>query len=121
MIGSIHSIKFTDGLDYFNSIIDMINNYPISIIGHLKLRENWKDYKEVIEKIILLCKKKNIAVEINTSHRSLWDEEQFAYIFSLINQNDVKYTIGSDAHNINQIGDNYSLVKGRIRKAIRKI
>lgn len=121
VIGSIHSIKFTDGLDYFNSIIDMINNYPISIIGHLKLRENWKDYKEVIEKIILLCKKKNIAVEINTSHRSLWDEEQFAYIFSLINQNDVKYTVGSDAHNINQIGDNYSLVKGRIRKAIRKI
>ena len=121
VIGSIHSIKFTDGLDYFNSIIDMINNYSISIIGHLKLRENWKDYKEVIEKIILLCKKQSIAVEINTSDRSLWDEEQFAYMFSLINQNDVKYTVGSDAHNINQIGDNYSLVKKRIRKVIRKI
>ena len=121
VIGSIHSIKFKGGLDYFNSIIDMINNYPISIIGHLKLRENWKDYRESIKKIVLLCKEKNVAIEINTSNRSLWDEEQFAYMFSLIDENNVKYTIGSDAHNINQIGENYSLIKKRLRKVIRKI
>lgn len=121
VIGSIHSIKFIDGLDYFNSIIDMINNYPISIIGHLKLRENWKDYKEVIKQIVLLCKEKNIAIEINTSSRSLWDDEQFDYMFSLIVKNNVKYTVGSDAHNVYQIGENYPLIKKRLRKGIKKI
>ena len=118
VIGSIHCYKFNDGKDYFNSIIDMINNYPIDIIGHIKLRENWREYVNIIEEIIRLCSEKNIKIEINTSDRSLWNEEQFDFMLSLMKQYNVNYTIGSDAHHLDEIGKNYKLVMNRLDRSL---
>ena len=115
VIGSIHSYKFENGLDYFNAIIDMINNYPINIVGHIKLRDNWDEYKKNLEDIIVLCAKKNIKIEINTSDRSIWNEEQFVYMLSKMKENRVEFTIGSDAHHLDEIGKNYVLVNKRLK------
>lgn len=104
VIGSIHSYKFDDGLDYFKYIIDMINNYPINIIGHIILRDNWEEYKEILKEIIFLCSKKNIKIEFNTSDRSKWNNEQFMFMLNEMNKYDVSYSFGSDAHCSDEVG-----------------
>jgi len=104
VIGSIHSYQFTDGLDYFKYIIDMINNYPIDIIGHIILRDNWEEYKDILKKIIILCSKKNIKIEINTSDRSRWNNEQLSFMLNEMNKYGVMYSFGSDAHSSEEVG-----------------
>ena len=115
VIGSIHSYRFENGIDYFNSILDMINNYPINIIGHIKLTEDWKEYKEILKRIINECSNKNIKIEINTSSRSIWNEEQFDFMIDTIFKHNASFTCGSDAHHIDEIGANYKVLKKKIK------
>lgn len=114
VIGSVHSLKVNDASEYFYAVWDLINNYPINVLGHLKLRENWNDYVALIEKIVILCKEHNVAIEINSSERSLWNEEQFFYMLSLIDKYNVSYTIGSDSHSLEDIGVNYDILQKRL-------
>ena len=119
VIGSIHNFKFDDEEKYFDYIIDMINNYPINIIGHIKLKENYKDYYNKIEEIIKMCHDKKIKIEINTSERSIWNEEQFNYMIDLLNKYNVSFTCGSDAHKNEDVGFNYKLLNRRLKKRVK--
>lgn len=114
VIGSIHSYKFEDGINYFKYILDMLDNYPISIIGHIKLLDNYLDYKDIIGEVIKKAKSKNVSIELNTSDRSIWNDEQYEFMIDLINKYDVAITCGSDSHHENQIFHNYDILSKRL-------
>ena len=104
IIGSIHSIKFDNKCDYYYAIIDLINNYKINCIGHIKLDDDYMDYQDILDKIVKKAHDKNICIEINTSDRSRWSEEQLVYMLELMQKYNTKFIIGSDAHNYNEVG-----------------
>jgi len=52
VIGSVHGMEKANYIDYLQANIDMIKTYPINIIGHLKLRKEYEQYKEKIEEIV---------------------------------------------------------------------
>jgi len=104
VIGSIHFIKFENKEDYYLSILDMINNYDIDIIGHIKLDDNFIDYLDILEDIIKMCHVKDIRIEINTSDRARWNDKQLVYMLGLMKKHNVKYFLGSDAHNELEVG-----------------
>ena len=42
--------------------------------------------------------------DINTSDRSRWNIQQLEYMLNLFKKYGTRYTVGSDAHNIDEIG-----------------
>lgn len=122
IVGAIHSIKFETEDDYYKSIIDMIKNYNINVIAHIKLNDNYKMFENIISKVLKLCNEKNIAIEINTSDRSRWNDKQLYFMLDLMNKYNVNYVFSSDAHRLEDIGymikDTYKKVKKwkRIKK-----
>ncbi len=111
VIGSVHNM-FNLGEDgYYQAIIDLLNSYPINIIGHIKMNENYLNHIEKFKTIMDICHQKNILIEINTSDRSIWTKEHYKFMYSLMKEYGVKYTIGSDAHKIEEIAINYNLIE----------
>ena len=104
IIGAIHNMKFETLKGYLESVIDMLNNYTINAIAHLKLDDTYNQYEELLTKILKLCSSKNVFIEINTSDRSRWNDEQLNYMMNLINEYNVNYVFSSDAHKIDEIG-----------------
>lgn len=104
VIGSVHGMGKADYRDYLQANIDMINKYPINLVGHLKLRKEYEEYKDLIEEIVCRATKKNIGFDINTSDRSRWNLRQLEFMLGLFEKYGTKYTIGSDAHSIDEIG-----------------
>lgn len=104
VIGSVHGMEKANYIDYLQANIDMIKTYPINIIGHLKLRKEYEQYKEKIEEIVKLATKKKLMFDINTSDRSRWNIQQLEYMLNLFKKYGTRYTVGSDAHNIDEIG-----------------
>ena len=104
VIGSVHGMEKANYIDYLQANIDMIKTYPINIVGHLKLRKEYEQYKEKIEEIVKLATEKNLMFDINTSDRSRWNIQQLEYMLGLFKKYGTKYTLGSDAHKIDEIG-----------------
>lgn len=104
VIGSVHGMEKSDYTDYLQANIDMIETYPLNIIGHLKLRKEYEEYKDIIEKIVKMATNKNLKFDINTSDRSRWNIQQLEYMLKLFKKYGTEYTIGSDAHCIDEIG-----------------
>ena len=59
-------------------------------------------------------------MEINTSDRSIWNIEQLNYMLDLFKKYDIKYTIGSDAHKVEELGVNYDLMYSYLDNKINK-
>ena len=114
IVGAIHSLKFDSLGGYLDAVIDMINNYDINVIAHLKLDDSFKEYEDKLIEIIKLCHAKNIFIEINTSDRSRWNDSQLDYMLDLMNKYDVEYVLGSDAHQEDDIGYYFDEVKQKI-------
>lgn len=104
IIGAIHSMKFETLQGYLESVIDMLKNYNINAIAHLKLDNTYKKYENLLIQILKLCFEKNVFIEINTSDRSRWTDEQLYYMLELMNKNKVNYVYSSDAHCPEEIG-----------------
>lgn len=104
VIGSVHGMSRADYKDYLQANIDMLNTYPINILGHLKLRKEYKEYKELIEEIVKIATSKKVKFDINTSDRSRWNIQQLEYMLDLFKKYGTEYTIGSDAHCLDEIG-----------------
>ena len=109
-----------DYIDYLQANLDMLETYPLDILGHLKLRKEYEKYKEIIEKIVQIATEKNVKFDINTSDRSRWNIQQLEYILNLFKKYGTKYTIGSDAHCIDEIGYNIKEEYIKIDKIINK-
>lgn len=118
IIGSVHGIKNLTKEEYYKENLELIDSYPINILAHLKLYEDYLNYGEIIDKIIKKCKEKNIKIEINTSERSIWTEEQFNYMIELLKKYKVSYTVGSDSHKVEELGTNYDVIGKRINASI---
>ena len=73
-------------------------------IDGIKLDEDYIDYQDNLDKIVKKVQDKNICIEINTSDRSRWSEEQLVYMLELMQKYNTKFIIGSDAHNYNEVG-----------------
>ena len=121
VIGGVHGYKYDDRKTYFEYIIDMIINYDIDIVAHIKLYDDWKEYEDYLEKIAIECSKKNVMIEINSSTRSIWNEEQLEYMLKLMKKYSINYTIGSDAHHLEELMENYQILKKRLLKLGEKI
>ena len=102
--GAIHSMKFEDETDYFMCILDMLDNYKIDAVAHMRLREDYLNYLKVIKEVVGKCYKNDVALEINTSDRSRWNDEQLYFMLGLMEKYDVRYVYGSDAHKVDDVG-----------------
>lgn len=118
IIGSVHGMSKADYKDYLKANLDMLKTYPLNIMGHLKLRKEYEDYKYLIEEIVKVASEKNIIVEINTSDRSRWNLRQLEYMLGLFKKYDTKYTIGSDAHKIEEVGYHVQEMYDKIDKIL---
>lgn len=125
VIGSVHGMSKADYKDYLQANIDMINTYKFNVLGHLKLRKEYEEYKPTIEKIVKLATEKGIIFDLNTSDRSRWNLEQLEYMLNLFEKYGTKYNIGSDAHCIEEIGyevkETYTKIDKIINHAERDI
>jgi histidinol-phosphatase (PHP family) len=110
--------------DYFDSVEDMVKTKYFNIVGHLDLIKVFKFLpKQDIKKIALNClkmiKKTGMVLEINSAGLRKPIKEQYPSIplLELAFELDIPITFGSDAHNIQQIGFKYDIVK-KIAKEI---
>lgn len=110
VLGSVHGIKDLTKEEYYKANIDLLDSYKINILCHLRLYEDYIEYDYLINEIVKKCSEKNVMIEINTSNRAIWNQEQLKYMMSLMNKYGVKYTIGSDSHSVDELGTNYDLI-----------
>lgn len=111
-LGAVHGIKHLTRKKYYRENLHLCKSYPINVLAHLKLYDDYVKYKRVIVKIVKICAKRHIAIEINSSTRSLWTFDQFEFMMNLIRRYGVCYTIGSDAHKKEDICGNFEIIKG---------
>lgn len=104
IVGAIHSIKFESLHGYLEAVTDMLKNYNINAIAHLKLDETYKSFEKLLIKILKICYEKNVVTEINTNDRSRWNDKQLYYMLELMKKYNVNYVFSSDAHDIDEIG-----------------
>lgn len=111
IIGSVHGYKNYSKDEYYKRNLDMLDIYPINILGHLRLWDDYLNYSLVIEEIVKKCGQKGISIEISTSTRAMWSKKQYLFMNNLINKYNVTTTVGSDAHNVDEIAINFELLK----------
>ena len=122
VVSSVHGVKYLnlDDTGYYKAMLDTVKKYPLNILAHLKLYDDYKEHDKIINQILKECKKKNVMMEINTSDRSIWNIEQLNYMLDLFKKYDIKYTIGSDAHKVGELGVNYDLMYSYLDNKINK-
>lgn len=103
VIGSVHGMSKADYKDYLQANIDMLETYPINILGHLKLKKDYEEYKIMIEDIVKKATERNIKFDINTSDRARWSLQQLDYMLKLFAKYGTEYNLGSDAHSVDEI------------------
>ena len=116
IVGAIHSMKFDDYGQYLEAIIDMLNNYNINVIAHIKKTNQYNMYDNLFRKILNICNKKSILIEINMSDRSRWDDDQLYYMLELMRKHNVNYVYSSDAHKYEDIGYMIEETKEKVEK-----
>ena len=85
VVSSVHGVKYLnlDDTGYYKAMLDTVKKYPLNILAHLKLYDDYKEHDKIINQILKECKKKNVMMEINTSDRS---NTNFRFIGSINGQ-----------------------------------
>lgn len=100
IVGSVHGYDTKSVADYLSATLDLVDNYPISILGHFHIN-NINDFDEKKFDIILqVMKEKNIAYEINTADRYSMQLEIFKLIMKKIKSHSIPVVYGSDSHSL---------------------
>ena len=120
IVGAIHSMKFVDYGKYLEAIIDMLNNYDINAIAHIKKTNQYNMYDNLFGEILDICNKKKILIEINTSDRSRWDDNQLCYMLKMMKKYNVNYIYSSDAHKLEDIGYMIENTEEKVQKWEKK-
>ena len=120
IVGAIHSMKFVDYGKYLEAIIDMLNNYDINAIAHIKKTNQYNMYDNLFGEILNICNKKKILIEINTSDRSRWDDNQLCYMLKMMKKYNVNYIYSSDAHKLEDIGYMIENTEEKVQKWEKK-
>lgn len=120
IVGAIHSMKFENYKQYLEAIIDMLNSYRINVIAHIKKSDDYYKYTNMFVEILSICHEKNILIEINTSERSRWEENQLYYMLELMEKYKVGYVYSSDAHRYEDVGYMIKETEDMVRKWKKK-
>lgn len=116
IVGAIHSMKFDNYGAYLEAIIDMLNNYDINVIAHIKKTDQYNMYDNLFGEILDICNKRKILIEINTSDRSRWDDGQLYYMLEIMKKHNVNYVFSSDAHRFEDIGYMIKETEKKVKK-----
>ena len=116
IVGAIHSMNFDNYGNYLRTIIDMLNNYDINVIAHIKKTNQYNMYDDLFGEILDICSKKNVLIEINTSDRSRWDDGQLYYMLEIMKKYNVNYVFSSDAHKFEEIGYMIKETEEKVKK-----
>ena len=99
---------------YFDAIEALAKSGHFDIVGHLDLIKVFnflpsKDVRTFAKKAIKAIKKSNMVVEINSAGFRKPIKEQYPSrpLLELIAEHDIPITFGSDAHAVEQVGENY--------------
>lgn len=116
VVGAVHGMKFDDYGKYLETIIDMLNNYDINVIAHIKKTNQYSMYDNLFEEILDICNKKKVLIEINTSDRSRWNDDQLYYMLEIMKKYNVNYVFSSDAHKFEDIGYMIKETEEKVKK-----
>jgi histidinol-phosphatase (PHP family) len=115
---------------YYKNIMELIDSGYFNIIGHFDLVKKFghRATSDFSDKIVHLASKVagkiNMAVEINTSgiRKPVSEIYPSDYIIQIFFDNNTPVTLGSDAHNPEEVGYSFDLAIEKIKKAgYRKI
>ncbi len=100
VIASVH--EFVDGTSYYERVLACVENCEFDILGHAFSRRFGfeTEIPEMSERLAEAIKDAGIAVEINASHRCPPDS-----FLQLCDELGIPYSIGSDAHSMEMIGN----------------
>lgn len=67
-----------------------------------------------------MCNEKNVLIEINTSDRSRWSDEQLYFMLNLMYKYNVNFVYSSDAHKCEDIGYMIKETKDKVENGMWK-
>ena len=100
VVGSVHG-KYDSLEEYLNATLDLVSNYPISVLGHFNISTetiNWNKLND----ILLTMKRKNILFENNLAARynkSFYEKNK---VIEKVNTANVPIIYGSDSHSLEE-------------------
>ncbi|MCU0843963.1 MAG: histidinol-phosphatase HisJ family protein [Spirochaetes bacterium] len=110
--------------DYFAILSSLIAAGVFNIVGHFDLVKKFghharADHSATVRRIAVECAERNIAVEINTSGLRKPAGEMYpsGSILSILFDAGVPLTLGSDAHNPDEVAYEFSLAAEAARRA----
>ena len=100
VIASVHEIVY--GREYYDRVLQCITKNEIDVLGHpfSKLFGFNHPLPEMDERLLDAIEDSGIAIELNSSHHSPPDS-----FLELCRDRKLKYSIGSDAHVLEKVGD----------------
>ena len=116
-------IDYSHDLNFRKETFDILNygnfEWIVGAIHSMKF-ENYKQYLEAIIDMLNICHEKNILIEINTSDRSRWEENQLYYMLELMEKYGVDYVYSSDAHRYEDVGYMIKETEAMVRRWKKK-
>lgn len=98
--------------EYFNLLAELANTGLFDVIGHFDLPKKFghrlrdRDMKEMVQPLLDLLARRNMAIEINTSgwRRDVAEAYPSPLILALAREREIPITFGSDAHAPKEVG-----------------
>lgn len=116
---------------YFELLLDAVTNIDdFDVVGHFDYitryseKEDYiyEDYKDIIDKILTVIVQKNKGIECNTSgyqtDKRLYPKKEIIQRFLELGGRNI--TIGSDAHNISELGRYFDQTKKELHSILKK-
>ena len=111
--------------EYFILLSALANTGLFDVIGHFDLPKKFghrlrdRDMKEVVQPVLDLLARRNMAIEINTSgwRREVAEAYPSPLVLSLARERDIPITFGSDAHAPNEVGCGFERALQMAREA----
>ncbi len=109
IVASVH--EYVDGEEYYRRVMNCLEKHEVNVVGHLfsPLFGFEMNIMHLNEKLVEVVEEREVAVEINSSHRCPPDE-----FLALCRDRNLVYSIGSDAHVLPKVGDiSWSIEKAK--------
>jgi len=109
---------------YFELLLDLVSSGAFNIVGHLDLVKKFghrptRDFSEQIRMLARECSRRGVAVEVNTAglRKPVGEIYPSDDILSVLFDENVPVTMGSDAHAPEEVAYEYAAALGRIKAA----
>lgn len=109
---------------YFELLLDLVSSGAFNIVGHLDLVKKFghrptRDFSDRIRMLARECSRRGVAVEVNTAglRKPVGEIYPSDDILSVLFDENVPVTMGSDAHAPEEVAYEYAAALGRIKAA----